>query len=171
MNDVSKLISRAEGLVGRLEKVVPGEPVPTDWKASTAFRWRKRERGRSIEPVKNVHRSTEDLCGAMSRSAGRGNTRQFVEGYPANNVLLTGAPRTGKSSLVKALLNRYAPRGPADRGRETGPSRLADIVDHIYQRPERFVLYCDDLSSRPTNPVPRPKVVLDGSWLPRPRTA
>ena len=167
MNDVSKLLARAEALAERLEKLLPPDSVPTDWKASTAFRWRKRERSRAIEPVRNVHRiDLDDLQGIDEQKARvEENTRQFVEGYPANNVLLTGARGTGKSSLVKALLNRYALRGL--RLIEVEKHDLVDlpeIVDRIYQRPERFVLYCDDLSFEADEPGYKAlKVVLDGS--------
>ena len=166
-NDISSLVERAQALVGRLEKLVPGELPATDWKASTAFRWRKRARGTAIEPVINVHRiELKDLRGIdEQKQRVEDNTRQFVEGYPANNVLLTGARGTGKSSLVKALLNRYAPRGL--RLIEVEKQDLVDlpeIVDRIYQRPERFVLYCDDLSFEADEPgYIALKVVLDGS--------
>jgi hypothetical protein len=167
MKDVAKLITRAEGLVERLERLLPDESPAVDWGASTAFRWRRRERGRSIEPVINVHRiELADLRGIDEQKARvEENTRQFVAGYPANNVLLTGARGTGKSSLVKALLNRYAPRGL--RLIEVEKHDLVDlpeIVERIYRRPERFVLYCDDLSFEADEPGYKAlKVVLDGS--------
>ena len=167
MNDVSKLIARAEGLLKRLETLLPAESAPTDWKASVAFRWRKRDHARAIEPVINVHRiDLRDLCGIdEQKQRVEENTRQFVDGYPANNVLLTGARGTGKSSLVKALLNRYAPRGL--RLIEVEKQDLVDlpeIVERIYQRPERFILYCDDLSFEADEPGYKAlKVVLDGS--------
>jgi predicted AAA+ superfamily ATPase len=167
MKDISNLIGRAEELLGRLEKLVPGDPVPIDWSASIAFRWRRRDRGCAIEPVVNVHRiDLGDLRGIDEQKRRvEENTRQFVGGFPANNVLLTGARGTGKSSLVKALLNRYAARGL--RLIEVEKQDLVDlpeIVEHIYRRPERFVLYCDDLSFEADEPGYKAlKVVLDGS--------
>ncbi|WP_019374143.1 ATP-binding protein, partial [Melaminivora alkalimesophila] len=75
------------------------------------------------------------------------NTEQFVEGRPANNVLLTGARGTGKSSLIKACLNEYAGRGlrliEVDKADLTD---LPDIVEIVSGRPEKFIVYCDDLS-------------------------
>ena len=167
MNDISKLMLRAETLVGRLEKLMTAEPAPIDWKASIAFRWRRRDGRGSIEPVTNVHRiELKDLRGIdEQKQLVEQNTRQFVEGFPANNVLLTGARGTGKSSLVKALLNKYAPRGL--RVIEVEKQDLIDlpeIVECIYRRAERFVLYCDDLSFEADEPGYKAlKVVLDGS--------
>jgi predicted AAA+ superfamily ATPase len=167
MNDISKLVVRAETLVGRLEKLMSAVPAPVDWKASTAFRWRKRDGRGSIEPVTNVHRiELKDLRGIdEQKQLVEQNTRQFVDAFPANNVLLTGARGTGKSSLVKALLNKYAPRGL--RVIEVEKQDLIDlpeIVECIYRRPERFVLYCDDLSFEADEPGFKAlKVVLDGS--------
>jgi len=114
-----------------------------------------------------VHRiALRDLRGVdAQKDLVERNTRQFVEGYPANNVLLTGARGTGKSSLIKALLNKYAPRGL--RLIEVEKQELVDlpdIVDCIADRPERFVLYCDDLSFEADEPGYKAlKVVLDGS--------
>jgi predicted AAA+ superfamily ATPase len=167
MNDISKLIVRAETLVGRLERLMTAEPAPVDWKASTAFRWRKRDGRGAVEPVTNVHRiELKDLRGIdEQKQLVEQNTRQFVDAFPANNVLLTGARGTGKSSLVKALLNKYATRGL--RVIEVEKQDLIDlpeIVDCIYRRPERFVLYCDDLSFEADEPGYKAlKVVLDGS--------
>ena len=170
MANVNKLLVRAESLVARLEKLLPAEPAPIDWKASVAFRWRKNSghtgRG-TIQPVNQVHRiQLKDLQGIDDQKAlVEQNTRQFVEGYPANNVLLTGARGTGKSSLIKALLTRYAPRGL--RLIEVEKQDLIDlpeIVELICNRPERFVLYCDDLSFEADEPGYKAlKVILDGS--------
>jgi predicted AAA+ superfamily ATPase len=170
MADVSQLLARAESLAARLEQLLPAEPVPTDWKASIAFRWRKSHgpNGRgAILPVGQVHRiQLKDLRGIDDqKSLVEQNTRQFVEGYPANNVLLTGARGTGKSSLIKALLTKYAPRGL--RLIEVEKQDLIDlpeIVELICNRPERFVLYCDDLSFEADEPGYKAlKVILDGS--------
>jgi hypothetical protein len=155
MNDFSNLAGRAEMLVSRLEKLLAPETLPTDWKASIAFRWRKRDGRGSIEPVGNVHRiELKDLRGIDDQKMlVEQNTRQFVEGYPANNVLLTGARGTGKSSLVKALLNKYASRGlRVIEVEKRDMVDLADIVERIGRRPERFILYCDDLSFEADEP-------------------
>ncbi|KPK20527.1 MAG: AAA family ATPase [Betaproteobacteria bacterium SG8_41] len=167
MTDTSKLIKQAEGLLTRLEQLLPRDAPPTDWNASIAFRWRKGNNRGSIEPVRHVHRiSLKDLQGIdAQKELVEQNTRQFVEGLPANNVLLTGARGTGKSSLIKALLNKYSSRGL--RLIEVDKQDLVDlpdIVDRIFQRPERFILYCDDLSFEADEPGFKAlKVVLDGS--------
>lgn len=115
----------------------------------------------------NRHRiALDDLRGidAQKEKVDR-NTRQFVGGYPANNVLLTGARGTGKSSLVKALLNKYSRKKL--RLIEVGKHDLLDlpeIVDDVGARPERFVVFCDDLSFAAEEPGYQAlKAVLDGS--------
>jgi predicted AAA+ superfamily ATPase len=167
MSDAAKLIKQAEALVARLERLLPQEAPPTDWKASIAFRWRKRNGKCHIEPVRHVHRiALRDLQGIdAQKELVERNTRQFVEGHPANNVLLTGARGTGKSSLIKALLNKYAPKGlRLIEVEKQDLVDLPDIVDHIAGRAERFVLYCDDLSFEADEPGYKAlKVVLDGS--------
>ena len=167
MTDVSALLARAESIAARLEKLLPADPAPTDWKASIAYRWRKHNGRGVIHPVGQVHRiQLKDLRGIDEQKAlVEQNTRQFVEGYPANNVLLTGARGTGKSSLIKALLTKYASRGL--RLIEVEKQDLIDlpeIVELICNRPERFVLYCDDLSFEADEPGYKAlKVILDGS--------
>jgi hypothetical protein len=166
-NDPDKLIERAEALLGRLEQAfAPREPA-IDWKASNAFRWRRRHGRVAIEPVAHVHRiNLRELCGIDDQKRlVEQNTRQFVEGHPANNVLLTGARGTGKSSLIKALLNKYSSRGlRLIEVEKQDLVDLPDIVDVIANRPERFVLYCDDLSFEADEPGYKAlKVVLDGS--------
>ena len=166
-NDPDKLIERAEALVGRLEQVFAPRETAIDWKASIAFRWRRRNGRAAIEPVAHVHRiNLRELVGIdEQKRLVEQNTRQFVGGYPANNVLLTGARGTGKSSLIKALLNKYSPRGlRLIEVEKQDLVDLPDIVDVIASRPERFVLYCDDLSFEADDPGYKAlKVVLDGS--------
>jgi len=168
MNDgANKLMTRAEALVERLERFLPDIGQPTDWKASIAFRWRKKNGRAAIEPVSHVHRiSLKDLQGIDDQKRLiEQNTRQFVEGHPANNVLLTGARGTGKSSLIKALLNKYSPRGlRLIEVEKQDLIDLPDIVDQIAPRRERYLLYCDDLSFEADEPGYKAlKVVLDGS--------
>ena len=165
--DPGKLISKAEALVERLERLLPADEPPPDWGASIAFRWRRKNGKGHVEPVKHVHRiRLSDLQGIDTQKAlVEQNTRQFVEGNPANNVLLTGARGTGKSSLIKALLGKYAPKGL--RLIEVEKHELVDlpdIVDLIAARPERYLLYCDDLSFEAGEAGYKAlKVVLDGS--------
>jgi predicted AAA+ superfamily ATPase len=165
--DVIKLIGRADALLERLEKVFPAEAASVDWKASVGFRWRRKGGHAAIEPVAHVHRiDLQELQGIDDQKRlVEQNTVQFVEGYPANNVLLTGARGTGKSSLIKALLNKYALRGlRLIEVEKQDLVDLTDIVDIIAKRPERFLIYCDDLSFEADDPGYKAlKVVLDGS--------
>jgi predicted AAA+ superfamily ATPase len=155
-------------LLDKLEELLPAPPPPADWKASVAFRWRRDARGRGwLQPVRHVHRiRLADLRGidAQIRKVEQ-NTRQFLEGRPANNVLLTGARGTGKSSIVKGLLNKYARRGL--RLLEIEKNDLVDLpslVDRVAGRPERFLVFCDDLSFHGAEEgYIALKVALDGS--------
>ena len=161
------LIARAEALLGRLEAVLPRPPAAPDWQASIAFRYRKRGGVGAIEPVRHVAtirlsdlKEVEPQKERLLR-----NTRQFVAGRAANNVLLTGARGTGKSSLIKACLNEFAPQGlrliEVDK---TDLVDLPDIVDLVAERPERFIVYCDDLSFDEGEPGYKAlKSMLDGS--------
>jgi uncharacterized protein len=164
---ISELIVRAESVLVRLEQLLPATPAEVDWKASIAFRWRKKNMQTMLEPIQQVHRiDLRDLRGIDEQKAlVERNTRQFVEGHPANNVLLTGARGTGKSSLVKALLNKYASRGlRLIEVEKRDLTDLPDIVERIHARPERCILYCDDLSFEADEPGYKAlKVVLDGS--------
>lgn len=167
MSDPSKLISRAESLLARIEQWLPQPAAPVDWKSSIAFRWRKHNGHGALHAVGQVHRiQLKDLRGIdEQKTLVEQNTRQFVEGHPANNVLLTGARGTGKSSLIKALLTKYASRGlRVIEVEKQDLVDLPDIVELICNRPERFVLYCDDLSFEADEPGYKAlKVVLDGS--------
>ncbi|MEO1767228.1 ATP-binding protein [Thiobacter aerophilum] len=167
MEELSRLIARAESLLYRLEGLLPAAPRAPAWDAAIAFRWRTSAAGGWLEAVTHPHRiRLADLKGIdeQKKIIDR-NTRQFVEGRPANNVLLTGARGTGKSSLVKAVLHQYAKRGlrliEIDK---THLADLPDIVDLIYARPERFILFCDDLAFAADEPGYQTlKAILDGS--------
>jgi hypothetical protein len=159
-----------ETLLQRLEQLLPPAPPPTDWRASIALRWRKttglNARG-WLQPVRHVHRMRlADLQGIGAQIATvEQNTRQFLEGRPANNVLLTGARGTGKSSIVKGLLNKYQRQGL--RLIEVEKNDLVDlpaITDQVAGRPERFLVFCDDLTFHGAEDgYIALKVALDGS--------
>jgi predicted AAA+ superfamily ATPase len=140
---------------------------PVDWDASIAFRWRKAGAHGHLRPVIHPHKiRLSDLRGVeRQKHLIEQNTRQFVSGLPANNVLLTGARGTGKSSLIKAVLNKFQRQGlrliEVDKHDLID---LADIVDQISARTERFIIFCDDLSFEAAEAGYKAlKVVLDGS--------
>ncbi len=165
--DLAALLDRIDSLIGRLEGIVPGPPTPVDWKASIAFRWRKRGHQGFLQPVTHVHRITlKDLKGVdRQMQLIDQNTQQFVGGAPANNVLLTGARGTGKSSLVKGVLNKYAVNGlRVIEVEKQDLMDLPDLVELVHARPERFIIFCDDLSFEADEPGYKAlKAVLDGS--------
>ena len=169
MDKLERFLDRAERLMERLERTLPKPNAGTapDWNVAHAFRWQRRNRRGELRVLHHLHTiALSDLCGIDEQKARvEQNTRQFVAGRPANNVLLSGSRGTGKSSLVKALLNEYAAHGL--RVIEVGKDGLADIpdiVELVSNRPERFILYCDDLSFNADEPgYPALKAALDGS--------
>ncbi len=167
MSDLHSLIQRAEALLVRLEAVLPHPLTAPDWAASIAFRYRKRAGSGRIEPVRHVADIRLESLVEVEPQKQRllRNTEQFVAGFGANNVLLTGSRGTGKSSLIKAVLNRFAPQGlrliEVDKADLVD---LPDIVDLVAERPERFVVFCDDLSFDEGEPGYKAlKSILDGS--------
>ncbi len=143
------LLVRAESLLARLELILPHAATAPDWSASVAWRYRRRGSAGVLEPVRHV--ATIRLSSLKEVEAQKErllrNTEQFVAGRGANNVLLTGARGTGKSSLVKACLNEFSGQGL--RLIEIDKSDLVDlqdIVDLVAERPEKFIVFCDDLS-------------------------
>ena len=161
------LIARAEALLGRLEAVLPHPLTSPDWAASIAFRYRKRGGSGLIEPIRHVAPIRLDALVEVGPQKDRllRNTAQFMAGRGANNVLLTGARGTGKSSLIKACLNEFSDRGlrliEVDK---VDLVDLPDIVDLVAERPERFIVFCDDLSFDEGEPGYKAlKSILDGS--------
>ena len=162
------LIARAEQLIGRIESILPQPMGAPDWAAAIAWRYRKRSSGHgALEPVRHVAAmqlsDLKEIDGQKEKI--ERNTQQFVQGKPANNVLLTGARGTGKSSLIKACLNAFAGRGlrliEVDKADLVD---LPDIVDVVSDRPEKFIIFCDDLSFEDGEPGYKAlKSILDGS--------
>jgi uncharacterized protein len=162
------LIERAAELLARIEAILPQPLTAPDWSASVAWRYRKRSSGHGVlEPVRHVAQiRLSDLKEIdVQKEKIQRNTLQFVQGQPANNVLLTGARGTGKSSLIKACLSEYARRGlrliEVDK---TDMVDLPDIVDVVASQAEKFIVFCDDLSFEEGEPGYKAlKSILDGS--------
>jgi predicted AAA+ superfamily ATPase len=165
---LERLLHRAEVLMARIEAVLPQPLHAPDWQASVAFRYRKRSSGHGVlEPVRHIgSMSLDDLKEIdQQKEKIQRNTLQFLQGLPANNVLLTGARGTGKSSLVKACLNTYAAQGlrliEVDKHDMVD---LPDIIDVVAARPEKFMVFCDDLSFDEGEPGYKAlKSILDGT--------
>ncbi|HSX90895.1 MAG TPA: ATP-binding protein [Pseudomonas sp.] len=164
---LSNFLVRAEMLLERIEPLLPAAPADVDWQQSLAARWHREGRGGYLQPLQvTLDMGLSDLIGidAQREQLAR-NTRQFVRGLPANHALLWGARGTGKSSLVRALLAEYAEQGL--RLIEIERDHLADlprVVEQLVKLPQRFVLFCDDLSFEAGEGDYRMlKTVLDGS--------
>lgn len=163
-----RLIERAEQLIARIESILPQPLTQPDWNASIAYRYRKRSSGHgALEPVRHVGKMPLEALKEIDQQKEKiqRNTQQFVQSQPANNVLLTGARGTGKSSLIRACLQAYAAQGL--RLIEVDKSDLVDlpdIIDVVSERPEKFIVFCDDLSFEDGEPGYKAlKSILDGS--------
>ena len=165
---MEQLLAKVSQLVDRIEAVLPQPLSAPDWSAAIAWRYRKRSSGHGVlELVRHVSdmglADLQEIDGQKEKM--QRNTEQFVRGLPANNVLLTGARGTGKSSLIKACLNAYAAQGlrliEVDKADLVD---LPDIVEVVANRPEKFMIFCDDLSFEDGEPGYKAlKSILDGS--------
>ncbi|MFL9924729.1 ATP-binding protein [Herbaspirillum lusitanum] len=169
MTQLDQFLQRAEALLARVESILPPATKTPDWDGGIAFRWRGAQGQRpgylqSVGHISHIGLSDLHNIGPQKEQIDQ-NTRQFVEGRPANNVLLTGARGTGKSSLIKACLNQYAAQGlrliEVDKD---DLHDLQDIVELVSARKERFIVFCDDLSfEEGEGGYKALKVALDGS--------
>jgi hypothetical protein len=166
MNPLENLITRAENLINKLETLLPATNAPVDWSA-IAWRWVAKLGKGELQAITHPHaiQLASILFADKQKAEVVRNTKQFLQGLPANNVLLTGARGTGKSTLVKALLTAFS----ADGLRMIEVERhdlvhLAEIVSLIRHRPEKFIIFCDDLTFEANDEGYKAlKVVLDGS--------
>lgn len=164
---LSDFLLRAEAVLARLEPLLPVQRPVIDWQQSFAARWQRDGRSGFLAPLKvSLDVGLADLIGVdRQRAQLARNTQQFIQGLPANHALLWGARGTGKSSLVRALLAEHAAAGL--RLIEIERDHLADlprIVEQLSELPQRFVLFCDDLSFEAGEGDYRMlKTVLDGS--------
>ncbi len=168
MDDLDAVLATVQRLLSHAELLIGAERVdPPEWDGAAAFRWRRTGPARRLEPVTRPHRITLDdlLCMDRQKAEMLRNTRQFIAGLPANHVLLWGSRGTGKSSLIKAVLNGFSAEGL--RLIEIERPNLADlpyIIDLVADRPEKFMLFCDDLSFESDDPSYKSlKAILDGS--------
>lgn len=165
--DTAALVQRLDALLAFAQQTWGDTLVEPDWSLSVAFRYRRRGSHAWLEPVRQVANIGLDDLQEIDDQKQKimANTQRFVQGLPANNVLLTGARGTGKSSLIKACLNALSDQGlrliEMDKADLVD---LPDVVSLVAQRPERFIVYCDDLSFDDGEPAYKAlKSILDGS--------
>jgi predicted AAA+ superfamily ATPase len=164
---LNSFLQRADAVLERIEPLLPAVRVELDWNAVIAARWQREGRAGYLQPLRaSLDLRLSDLVGVDTQCEQLArNTRQFVSDLPANHALLWGARGTGKSSLVRALLAEHA--GAGLRLIEIERDHLADlpkVVEALAGLPQRFVLFCDDLSFESGEGDYRVlKSVLDGS--------
>ncbi|UAW97161.1 ATP-binding protein [Halopseudomonas nanhaiensis] len=166
-SSIEQFMQRVSAFLDRYEKVLPRQASPVDWPTVVAARWMAEGDGGWLRPL-TVDLSTTlgDLVGVdRQKQLLEANTRQFVNGLPANNALLWGARGTGKSSLVRALLAGYAADGlrliEIDK---QDLVHLPAVVEAVKALPWRFVLFCDDLAFEADDSAYKTlKTVLDGT--------
>ena len=167
MNLPDDLLQQLQNLIKQTQAFLPSIPPVPDWSNGKAFRWRLAGQHGYLETIRDLSKvRLSDLHGIdRQKSEITRNTAQFVSGLPANNVLLTGARGTGKSSLIKALVNEFSDKGL--RFIEVDKDllfHLSDIISLLTDRDERFIIYCDDLSFNADDASYRAlKTALDGS--------
>ncbi|WP_122544845.1 ATP-binding protein [Pseudomonas viridiflava] len=164
---MNAFLERADAVLARLEPLLPALREPVDWTQALAARWVREGRSGYLMPLEvSLDMRLSDLIGVdLQRDQLGRNTRQFIDGLPANHALLWGSRGTGKSSLIRALLAEYAASGL--RLIEIERDHLGDlprVVEQLQKLPQRFVLFCDDLSFESGEGDYRVlKSVLDGS--------
>ncbi len=149
LNLKPEVVARLERVLSSVEMLLPKFVKPIDWSTCYAANWRRHSFSGFLEPVKVTDTTTlDELLGVeQQKTIMINNTRQFLKGLPANNALLWGSRGTGKSSLVKALLNRFAPEGlRIIQVEKEDLIYLSEIFSAVEDQPYRFILLCDDLT-------------------------
>ncbi len=149
MNLKPEVVAQLERVLSSVEMLLPRATTPVDWKSCHAANWRRHSFSGYLEPVKVTDNTRlEELLGVEDQKEIMiNNTLQFIQGLPANNALLWGSRGTGKSSIVKALLNEYGDRGlRIIQVEKEDLIYLSEIFAAIEDQPYRFILLCDDLT-------------------------
>ncbi len=173
MNLKPEVVEQLERVLSSVEQLLPKAIEPIDWRETPAANWRRHSFAGYLEAIEDIDETDlDDLVGIdRQKKVLEKNTRQFLKGYPANNVLLWGSRGTGKSSVVRALLNKYAGLGlrivQVDKH---DLDHLPDIFAQVGKLPYRYIILCDDLSFEPDDPGYKIlKSVLDGSVYASPK--
>ena len=155
LNLKPEVVAQIERVLSSVEMLLPKAVNKVDWSSCHAANWRRHSFSGYLEPVKVTDTTTMDeLLGVdKQKEIMDSNTRQFLAGFPANNALLWGSRGTGKSSIVKALLNAYAPQGlRIVQVEKEDLIYISDIFNAVENEPYRFILLCDDLTFEPGQP-------------------
>lgn len=173
MNLKPEVVEQLERVLSSVEQLLPKAVPQIDWQITAAANWRRHSFAGYLEPIEQIEAThLDDLVGIdKQKEILDKNTRQFLRNYPANNVLLWGSRGTGKSSVVRALLNKYADEGlRVIQVDKNDLDFLPDIFAQISRQPYRYIILCDDLSFEPDDPGYKIlKSVLDGSVYASPK--
>jgi uncharacterized protein len=149
LNLKPEVVAQLERVLGSVEMLLPRAVKSVDWSICHAANWRRHSFSGYLEAVKVTDTTTLDqLLGVeKQKEVMVSNTRQFLKGMPANNALLWGSRGTGKSSIVKALLNKFAEEGlRVIQVEKEDLIYLSEIFNAVENQPYRFILLCDDLT-------------------------
>jgi len=149
MNLKPEMIAQLERVLSSVEQLLPKPSKSVDWANCNAANWRRHSFSGFLEPVKVTDDTRlDELLGVdEQKEIMLNNTHQFLAGLPANNSLLWGSRGTGKSSIVKALLNEFAPEGlRIIQVEKEDLIYLSEIFSAVENEPYRFILLCDDLT-------------------------
>lgn len=144
-----EVVAQLERVLSSVEMLLPKAVAAIDWEHCRAANWRRHSFSGYLEPVRVTDTTTlTELLGVEEQKEIMvSNTRQFLAGLPANNALLWGSRGSGKSSIVKALLNEFAPQGLRFiQVEKEDLIYLSEIFTAVENQPYRFILLCDDLT-------------------------
>ncbi len=169
MGKLNRLIEIGERIASHLADLLSAQQPVFPQQSAIAYRWLSTDQSKQLQPVLRPHQLSLNslLCIDRQREIITRNTQQFLQGLPANNALLWGSRGTGKSSLIKAILNEFSDQGL--RLIEVSKEHLVDLAEItqlLADRDEKFILYCDDLSFEANDPSYKAlKAALDGSII------
>ncbi|MHC5224897.1 ATP-binding protein [Ignatzschineria sp. LJL83] len=169
MNQLLPFLQKIADAIDRLEPLFPPDNQNINFNESSAFRWEKKSYSTfgTLAPIMHPASINFEQLKGIDRQISliKNNTEQFLNNFPANNILLTGSRGTGKSSIVKAVLKTYHHHNLKMIEIDNNDlNDLPDLLEILENQPHYFIIFCDDLSFEANDPSYKPlKAMLDGS--------